>query len=112
MHVEPSASQPLDAATLLDEVVRVDFVKFVPVDHRGNELPENPSLGYVVYNGEHREFGLRTFEGSDSYTLDHDVWVAMTQHHPEMAETAASMGGFCLNGLWSTANGRVEARLQ
>lgn len=86
---------------VMDQLVRVDLVKFVPVTPAGEEiLDEPPRTGYLVHTADRREFGYHSFGWSDSYTLEYDVYRWMEAKHPELARDIRKSGGYYLNGRW------------
>jgi hypothetical protein len=90
---------------MLKRMVRFEFVKLVPVDAQGKEeLNANPVLAYTVQNDQRKEFGYRSFSGSDSYTLEYDVYQQIRRHHPAFIPDIEACQGFYLSGRWQAVN--------
>lgn len=96
--VEEEAST--SASEIVLQLVHVNLIKFVQVDDHGHELDAPAAIGYIVYNGECREFGEWSFRGSDDYTLEADVLTRIQSDHPRLARAIDRWGGFYLSGLW------------
>jgi hypothetical protein len=97
-----TASDHENQDLIQSKLVHVHFVRFVEVNWAGKELhDDHPApLGYLAFNGDCREFGHCSFQGSDDYTIESDVVDRIQEHHPNLYRSMLEMRGYYLGGTW------------
>ncbi|MBX5437549.1 MAG: hypothetical protein IRZ33_10090 [Alicyclobacillaceae bacterium] len=96
----PQLRWPPSGEEAMGDLVHFDRVKLIRLDLSGRELDDAPERGYLVYNDHYREFGWRSFEESDFYTLGSDVLQQIELNHVRLMRYVQATGGFYLSGRW------------